>query len=210
MDTNFDYNETTANISTRVAEKTEQDFSVLSAILNDILETQEKNESDEKTKAEIEDFLATHSKEEVAKYLAASMAIEKTKNGEAVDDWDIVSLAGIAASALMGVFEIASGEKTVDDVVEELVDLAECRLIVFIDQSIEVGAELVVPALVSVFPALEPVAPVLCQIVQYLKEPIKEAAHTLLHEIGQFAKETIPVIVERGKQTVKSIIKAIV
>ena len=174
------------------------DFSILSGLLNDMLKLDDNAEVNE----DVDSFIRESSEEDIAHCVAASMRIADTINGNTVDDITVASQADYAATLLKGAVDIATGEITIEDLTEKIVDKTECRLLSAMDFCLDAGVELLPNLVASVFPAMTPVVVFAKPVLEIVSSKIKSATHRIVHEIGNWAKNEIPTTVKKIRQHV--------
>ena len=174
------------------------DFSILSGLLNDILKTDESVDVNE----DVDRFIRESSEEDIAHCVAASMRIADTINGNTVKDLTVASQADYAATLLKGAVDIATGEISVEDLTEKIVDKTECRFLSAMDFCLDAGVELLPDLVASVFPVMTPVVVFAKPVLEKVSSEIKSAAHSIVHETGTWAKTEIPVAFKKIRQQV--------
>ena len=197
----MEYTDLLANVASSAGVNAELDLSTLAQALDEYLNTGQIDIIDD----EIHELTEGIFEDDFAKCIAGAIKIFNTINNIEEDDITVAAQAQQAATLVNGVIEIASGEMTIDDLIEKVVDMSECRLVANLDITIDLGIE-ALPAIVgAVYPPLAPIATVIQPFLRQLAPEIKETAGKVVHSLGNFVKN----VAKEGVQTVKEIAKTL-
>jgi len=177
----------------------ENNYTCLSGALDKLLSEQQQTEVDE----ELSEFVESSSESNLAKAIAASTAIACKANGKEINPFIIASQAEQAAVLIKGAIDVVNGDITVDELTDKVVDMAECRIIAYADNAVDILAATSGAIVAEICPPLAPVALQITQLCQTIKPRVKEGIHTVVHTVGTFTKKAVPAIVEKVKDAAR-------
>lgn len=171
-----------SSVVSRIGENAENQLSavlttVISSDVNDVLDN------------ELEGLIAGVEDKDLSKCIAGAIKIFNNVNNNEVADFVVASQAQEAAILINGVSDIVSGEITADDLIEKVVDMAECRLAAELDVVVDIGIELLPEIATVIYPPLGPVVATVQPFIRQIAPKIKETAGKVLHHVSNFAKE---------------------
>lgn len=175
----------------------------LSAILTAATSTGHKDVVDN----ELQGLIEGVSEMDLSKCVAGAIKIFNSANNKAVSDVVVASQAQQAAVLINGCCEIALGEMTPGDLVEKVVDMAECRLAAELDVAVDIGVEALPAIATAIYPPLGPIAATVQPFVRQMAPKIKEGARKVLHTLSDCAKEVGKTVWGKLKEFVSDIIE---
>lgn len=204
----MEYAEKINNTAQSLQDSITNNFSLFESVLDELWEADSEIGVDE----EVGEFIAQEDETSIAQAIAAAKKISAISEGNEVTtfmEYKIASEASNAATFVKGAIDYANGDIDLQEFTDKVVDTAECRLVASLDTCIDVGIELVGPAIAVAFPPLEPVIPVVHNILRTLKPEIKKTVHSVVHSLGEFAKKAVPVLVDKVKAGAKQMLSSL-
>ncbi len=189
-------------VSSGSAKNAELDLTTLAKALDEYLKPGPEDIVDK----DLQELIDGVTEEDFAKCIAGAIKIYNTINNIDVDDTTVASQAQQAATLIKGIYDIASGEITTDDLIEKVVDMAECRLVANLDVMIDLGIE-ALPALVgAISPPLAPIATAVQPFLRQLAPKVKEVSGKVIHRLSDLVKEVGKETVQTAKDIVKEVL----
>ena len=156
---------------------------------------------------ELQGLIEGVSEMDLSKCVAGAIKIFNNTNNKVVPDVVVASQAQQAAVLINGYCEIASEEMTPGDLVEKVVDMAECRLAAELDVAVDIGVEALPAIAAAIYPPLGPIAATVQPFVRQMAPTIKEGARKVLHTLSDCAKEVGKTVWGKLKEFVSDIIE---
>lgn len=163
----------------------------------------------------LEELINAKDDSKVSKVIAAAMKIaetvDSTYKGHSESEYDLASNADDIATRIVGAKKIADGDTTVEKFVQDAIDRAHARAVVFLEDVIDNGLPRVKEVLSKVItkacPEAEKYMPALEEICNELRAPVKKLLKIGLDTAATAAKKSAPVLIKAGKEWLQKKLK---